>query len=185
MGSLALSSVLIRAVCRARLIATQYTSFAWSCSSSRHQRARARRSYPGCCGRILDALHPILAAWQLETGGKGLVIPPLRSDGEKIDKHTPGKYLRPVLKELGWKAVAEYRDAWYAATRHTFASHWVMAGASIEKLKEVLGHYSVVVTERYAHLKPELFTAEDLGTLSLDFAPVLTPPIARVPSGMT
>ncbi len=132
---------------------------------------------------ILDALQPILAAWQLETGGKGLVIPPLRSDGEKIDKHTPGKYLRPVLKELGWKAVAEYRDAWYAATRHTFASQWVMAGASIEKLKEILGHYSVAVTERYAHLKPELFTAEDLGTLSLDFAPVLTAPIARVPSG--
>jgi site-specific recombinase XerD len=52
---------------------------------------------------------------------------------------------------------------WYWCTRHTFASKWVMEGGSIEKLKEMLGHYSVVITERYAHLKPELFTAGDRG----------------------
>ncbi len=46
-----------------------------------------------------------------------------------------------------------------------------MAGGSIEKLKEILGHYSVVMTERYAHLKPELFTPKDLGTISIDLAP--------------
>jgi hypothetical protein len=27
------------------------------------------------------------------------------------------------------------------------------------------------MTERYAHLKPELFTARDLGTIALDLAP--------------
>ncbi len=43
-----------------------------------------------------------------------------------------------------------------------------MAGGSIEKLKEILGHYSVVITERYAHLKPELFTERDWATLQLD-----------------
>ena len=30
-------------------------------------------------------------------------------------------------------------------------------------LKEMLGHYSVIVTERYAHLRTDLFTAKDLG----------------------
>ena len=43
-----------------------------------------------------------------------------------------------------------------------------MAGASIEKLKEILGHYSVVMTERYAHLRPDLFPASDLGTIRVD-----------------
>jgi hypothetical protein len=56
---------------------------------------------------------------------------------------------------------------WDAGT-HTFASQWVMAGASIEKLKEILGHYSVVMTERYAHLRPDLFPASDLGTIRVD-----------------
>jgi integrase len=114
---------------------------------------------------ILDALAPILTAWKLETGGEGRVIPPLRRDGGKVDKHTPGEHLRPVLEELG---LARRGLGWYEATRHTFASQWVMAGASIEKLKEILGHYSVVVTERYAHLRPDLFPASDLGLIEVD-----------------
>jgi site-specific recombinase XerD len=48
------------------------------------------------------------------------------------------------------------------AGRHTFASQWVLSGGSIEKLREILGHSTVLVTERYAHLKPELFGAADL-----------------------
>lgn len=59
---------------------------------------------------------------------------------------------------------------WYEATRHTFASQWVMAGRSIEELKEILGHYSVVVTERYAHLRPDLFAAGAHQALSVDLS---------------
>ena len=44
----------------------------------------------------------------------------------------------------------------------------MLAGGSIEKLKEVMGHSSVVVTERYAHLKPELFRAADCELLTVD-----------------
>jgi integrase/recombinase XerD len=117
---------------------------------------------------ILDSLAPILAAWKLESGGDGLVIPPLRCDGGKVDKHTPGTYLRAALKKLDLDRPGL---GWYEATRHTFASQWVMSGGSIEKLKEMLGHYSVVMTERYAHLKPELFTPADLGTIAVDLQP--------------
>jgi hypothetical protein len=85
-----------------------------------------------------------------------------------VDKHTPGNYLRPVLKALG---LTQPGLGWYEATRHTFASHWVLAGGSIEKLSKVLGHYSVVMTERYAHLRPDLFPATDLGTIALDLRP--------------
>src|SRR5258708_39932086 len=116
---------------------------------------------------ILDALAPILKAWKLKSGDGERVIPPLRCDGEKIDKHTPGTYLRAALKQLKLERPGL---GWYEATRHTFAAQWGMAGASIAKLKEILGHYSVVMTERYAHLRPDLFPASDLGTIRVDLS---------------
>jgi hypothetical protein len=36
---------------------------------------------------------------------------------------------------------------------------------------EPRGHYSVTMTERYAHLKPELFTEDDLATIAADLSP--------------
>jgi integrase len=128
---------------------------------------------------ILDSLLPILTAWKLKSGGEGRMVPPLRCDGGKVDKHTPGNHLRAALAELdlarpgfGLPLAGERpKKLWYWCTRHTFASQWVMAGGSIEKLKEILGHYSVVVTERYAHLKPELFTPAGHHVISLDMAP--------------
>src|SRR5207253_8826736 len=109
-----------------------------------------------------------LASWKLQTGGEGRVVPPLRCDGEKIDKHTPGKFLRAALAHLKLERPGL---GWYEATRHTFASQWVLAGGSIEKLKEILGHYSVVMTERYAHLRPDLFSRNDLATIAVDLRP--------------
>ncbi|WP_397378586.1 tyrosine-type recombinase/integrase [Pseudomonas sp.] len=38
--------------------------------------------------------------------------------------------------------------------RHTFASHFIMNGGNILTLKEVLGHSSLTMTMRYAHLSP-------------------------------
>src|SRR6266849_2426046 len=76
--------------------------------------------------------------------------------------------LEEALTALEKLELARPGLGWYEATRHTFASQWVLSGGSIEKLKEMLGHYSVVVTERYAHLRPDLFPASDLGTIELD-----------------
>jgi hypothetical protein len=39
--------------------------------------------------------------------------------------------------------------------RHTFASQWVMSGGDLYVLKDILGHKSIVMTQRYAHLSPE------------------------------
>lgn len=49
--------------------------------------------------------------------------------------------------------------------RHTFSSYWMMSGGDIYKLSKILGHSSVKVTERYAHLSPDYGkdTIESLG----------------------
>lgn len=39
--------------------------------------------------------------------------------------------------------------------RHTFASHFMMNGGNILALQKVLGHQSLTMTMRYAHLSPE------------------------------
>lgn len=39
--------------------------------------------------------------------------------------------------------------------RHTFASHFIMGGGNILVLQRILGHSSLTMTMRYAHLAPE------------------------------
>lgn len=39
--------------------------------------------------------------------------------------------------------------------RHTFASHYMMGGRDILSLQRILGHSSIAMTMRYAHLSPD------------------------------
>lgn len=50
---------------------------------------------------------------------------------------------RAGLSELGWHDL-----------RHTFASHLAMRGASMKAIQELLGHSTMKMTLRYAHLTP-------------------------------
>lgn len=52
--------------------------------------------------------------------------------------------------------------------RHTFASHFMMAGGNILTLQKILGHQNLTTTMRYAHLAPEhLLEAKALNPLTL------------------
>ncbi len=119
---------------------------------------------------ILDPLLPILLAWRAATGGTGFLFP---SPRQRM-KRTAGKdaalsfvrgntylaALRAVLQPLALPRLDVYQ-----ATRHTFASQWVMADGSIAKLAAILGHSTTEVTKRYAHLIPGRFSANDLARL--------------------
>ncbi|MOA58350.1 Tyrosine recombinase XerC [compost metagenome] len=59
------------------------------------------------------------------------------------------------------------------ALRHTFASHFMQTGGNILTLQKILGHSSLAMTMRYAHLAPEhLSEALRLNPLSDSFGRV-------------
>ena len=52
-------------------------------------------------------------------------------------------------------AIAKLDDVNFRTLRHTFASWAVMRGVTLKELQELLGHSSLTMTMRYAHLAPE------------------------------
>lgn len=118
---------------------------------------------------LQDALAPILRAWKLKSGGAGLVIPPMRSDGEHVDKATPAGHVRAALAQLGLPPLEP--KPFYQAGRHTFASHWVMGGGDIRELQRILGHASITDTERYAHLAPGHWSPGARQVVKVDLSP--------------
>lgn len=113
---------------------------------------------------ILAPLRPVLAGWHLKSGGKGLVVPPLAPKrgrrGQEEQNFTKPHTLHAHLAEVITAAKLPEDLTWYRATRHTFASHFVLNGGPVAILSKILGHSSVQVTERYAHLAPSAFPAE-------------------------
>jgi integrase len=92
-----------------------------------------------------EALAAFRVLAQRSPNGAGPVFVNLK--GEKLEgyKH----WFNPAVERAG---LVDF--TWYCL-RHTFASRLVMAGVDIRTVAELMGHKTIQMTMRYAHLAPE------------------------------
>lgn len=101
----------------------------------------------------------ILRAWQKRcpTMPEGLVFPLEDADGLRMGG---ANSLRGVLPDVLGAAGCHVPAKPWHALRHTFASHFMMAGGNILSLQKLLGHGTLTMTLIYAHLSPDHLAAE-------------------------
>lgn len=85
----------------------------------------------------------------LESAQRDLLPDPGRPRGLRIQPRTPVRWLVPRLHRLA----AFARLGWHVL-RHTFASTLARRGAPLQAIKDLLGHQTITMTLRYAHLMP-------------------------------
>ena len=142
----------------------------WQAGTSRFDgadRLRPPKSQKSRIVPISNDLYKILQNWFETTRGEGWLVRPEYSND--VNKKFIGKdTLRLTLKKC-LRVLKLPKLTWYSATRHTFASQWVIAGGSLVKLKEIMGHASFSTTERaYIHLIPGQFSETDRNVLQIE-----------------
>lgn len=70
-------------------------------------------------------------------------------DGSPVDAHHIYRDFHIAQRKAGFQTLIRFHDL-----RHTFASHFMMKGGNLYDLQKILGHTSIQMTERYAHLSP-------------------------------
>lgn len=71
-------------------------------------------------------------------------------NGEALNVCHLDRHFKAAQKRAGIANVIRFHDL-----RHTFASQFMMNGGNIYDLQKILGHSSLEMTQRYAHLSPE------------------------------
>ena len=92
------------------------------------------------CYRLLKRLH------ESKSKTNNHVFQSTQQDAPLQD---PKKSFETAMEKAGIK------DFHFHDLRHTFASRLVMRGVDLYTVSKLLGHSSVVVTQRYAHLSPD------------------------------
>jgi integrase len=87
-----------------------------------------------------------LVRWKKQSDTDGLVFP------NPITK-LPMRDIKTAWLQL--MKDAQIEDFRFHDLRHDFASRLVMKGVALYRVKELLGHGSISMTERYSHLAPE------------------------------
>lgn len=104
---------------------------------------------------ILDPLLPVLREWRLRNP-----LPLVCPNGEGKMMRRDSRPFRETLQRVLVRAGLPKNHISAHGFRHTFASHWMMAGGSIYKLQRCLGHASLKMTEIYSHLTPSAFESD-------------------------
>jgi len=98
------------------------------------------------------------------------VFPNTIGTGPEDGKHFVGRVFTPALRKA---KIANFR---WKDMRHTFASRLRMQGVDIQDIRDLLGHTSTRMTERYAHLAPgKLHEAEQRLNRGVEVAPEVAP----------
>jgi len=127
-----------------------------------HSKSGKTRHAPLSEGAI--AVLGLLKSWV----GSAYVFPSPKVSGEPMDGRN--FMVRTYLPAL---AAATIDGVTWHTLRHSFASRLVMRGVDIRTVQELMGHSTILMTMRYAHLSPghlrETVNKATLGVLSEDF----------------
>lgn len=113
---------------------------------------------------IFDVVRADLKKWILKVQKLPVLFP-----NERGRMHAPSarvfqEILHRVLDRAGFPKVNRNGRARsyvvFHDLRHSFASHFVMRGGDIYMLQRLLGHKSIEMTMKYAHLAPQAFAGE-------------------------
>ena len=85
-----------------------------------------------------------LRAFRMRGDGTGPVI----RNNKEVPLLGPRHWFEPAVRD------ADLRDFTWHCLRHTFASRLVMKGVNLLRVQELLGHKTLAMTCRYAHLEP-------------------------------
>lgn len=99
--------------------------------------------------RLTIPINDSLKNYLLDYGTESSKLFPSLDTDNKREKVR--RRIQKILKDAGylWERVGCH------TFRHTFASHLVINGASIYDVQKLLGHTSIIMTQRYAHLRAE------------------------------
>lgn len=141
----------------------------WQASSARDGEERLRPTKNGKSRLVpmSDTLFNILSREFERVQGIGWVCRPYFTQDKS--KRFLGKNIISDLVKQGLKVLKLPKMTLYAASRHTFATQYIINGGSMIKLKEILGHSSIVTTEKhYLHLQPGQYSENDRNIIKVE-----------------
>jgi len=107
-----------------------------------------RRQKTGKGERHIPLNEAAIAAFKsLRPGAKRRGVPFLNSKGTPMTTHRD--WFDPAVEE------ARVQDYTWHKNRHTFASRLAMAGVDIRTIAQLMGHATIQMSMRYAHLSPD------------------------------
>lgn len=104
---------------------------------------------------VNDALRDVLKWWIKRTpyGKPGDYICAQTKNGDSLGKHFYAWHLRKaherIIKRAGLKRIKPH------GIRHTYSTHYLESGGTLEGLQKMLGHKNISTTEIYTHVIPK------------------------------